>query len=456
MRMLSKASEDRIIDVYFVTVPESGGNRSFAIGITKIDFKTGIVINPDGTIEELSRRLNLVQDKDVMHSISIHSDHDMKFRLNSSGQQTVDADFLFQLPFVTYTTLEIECEYVTNLNLFACTNPQATLGTFKVTSMTQQTILGDGVELDTYDSITSLLSNLNRIRYQIKILSGEANWDDAPDTDLSSVGADIATHAVASVDVHGVGAGNSVASDDDIATHEADTSVHGVAEVADKATVSTEIDNDISTHGAVSTNIHGVGAGNSVASDDDIATHANEISTHGVSGTIQGSEDKDVANGIAGLNASTRLSTDIGGMPTGVILPFGGAAAPNGYALCDGAAISRTIYSALFGVIGISYGVGDGSTTFNVPDLQGNVPVGKGGSGVTNRGDTGGEQTHTLITSEMPAHVHNTKGWDTDGGSTGFALSGTAVTNKATYSTGGDGAHENMQPYVGTEYIIKT
>lgn len=67
-----------------------------------------------------------------------------------------------------------------------------------------------------------------------------------------------------------------------------------------------------------------------------------------------------------------------GGVTTGVILAFGGAVAPTGFFLCNGTAIDRTTYAALFAVIGTLYGVGDGSTTFNVPDLQGRVPVGLG------------------------------------------------------------------------------
>jgi phage-related tail fiber protein len=61
--------------------------------------------------------------------------------------------------------------------------------------------------------------------------------------------------------------------------------------------------------------------------------------------------------------------------PTGVILAFGGSSAPAGYLLCDGAAVSRATYAALFAVIGTGYGVGDGATTFNLPSLKGRVPI---------------------------------------------------------------------------------
>lgn len=140
-------------------------------------------------------------------------------------------------------------------------------------------------------------------------------------------------------------------------------------------------------------------------------------------------------------------------MPTGVILPYGGTSAPSGYSLCDGTAISRATYSVLFAIIGTSYGVGDGSTTFNLPDMQGNIPVGKGGSGVTNVGDTGGEQTHQLTIAEMPAHSHKSFDQFTNGTQGNYKRHQGTYTDGA--STGGDGAHQNMQPYVGVTYIIR-
>ena len=144
--------------------------------------------------------------------------------------------------------------------------------------------------------------------------------------------------------------------------------------------------------------------------------------------------------------------------PTGSFKPHGGGSAPTGYLLCDGAAISRTTYANLFAVIGTAYGVGDGSTTFNVPDMQGKVPVGIGASGVTSIGDTGGEQEHTLIISETPAHTHTSPMDLTEGTSSVNTKSGSSPpnSNPVSSSVGGGGAHENMQPYVGTEYIIKT
>lgn len=80
-------------------------------------------------------------------------------------------------------------------------------------------------------------------------------------------------------------------------------------------------------------------------------------------------------------------------VPIGAIFPFGGSTAPSGYLMCDGSAVSRSDYSALFAVIGTSFGSGDGSTTFNVPDLRETVPVGIGENGTQTIGN---HDTYTL------------------------------------------------------------
>jgi len=94
--------------------------------------------------------------------------------------------------------------------------------------------------------------------------------------------------------------------------------------------------------------------------------------------------------------------------PTGFIGYTAAAAAPTGWLLCDGAAVSRTTYANLFALTGVAFGAGDGSTTFNLPNLKGRVIVGVD-SGQTEfdvRGETGGAKTHSLVTAEMPAHAH--------------------------------------------------
>jgi len=90
--------------------------------------------------------------------------------------------------------------------------------------------------------------------------------------------------------------------------------------------------------------------------------------------------------------------------PAGIVMPFAGSVAPQGYLLCDGSAVSRTDYADLFAAIGTTYGSGDGSTTFNVPDLSGRVVLGVSQSHAL--GTTGGEATHVLTEQELPAHSH--------------------------------------------------
>lgn len=149
------------------------------------------------------------------------------------------------------------------------------------------------------------------------------------------------------------------------------------------------------------------------------------------------------------------------GSPAGALMMYGGASAPSGWLLCNGQAVSRTTYADLFAAIGTTYGVGNGSTTFNLPDLRGRTPIGVGqGTGLTNRNlaQQLGTETHQLTVNEMPSHTHtvDVKG---DAGNFGFAAiarsnnspSGTQATNSA----GGDTPHNNMQPSLVVNFIIK-
>lgn len=149
-----------------------------------------------------------------------------------------------------------------------------------------------------------------------------------------------------------------------------------------------------------------------------------------------------------------------GGGPAGVIQAFGGSVAPSGWLLCHGQVVSRAKYARLFSVIGTTYGGGDGSTTFNVPDLRSRFPLGYA-SGAYALGATGGEATHTLTVAEMPAHAHgqvvtaNTGGtgvrrdWVEDGAAFGRYAQGVE-----TSPAGGGQAHNNMPPYLVIQWII--
>lgn len=198
--------------------------------------------------------------------------------------------------------------------------------------------------------------------------------------------------------------------------------------------------------------------------------------------------------------------------PAGIVIPFAGSTPPQGYLLCDGSAVSRDTYSALFAVIGTVYGAGDGSTTFNVPDLSGRVVLGVSQSHAL--GSTGGSETVTLTENQLPAHSHvvpqhghgndiaaampalshtvtqavfkyNSPGSSTAlSGSdatlytgtntasasrkTNFSVSDhvpqdcttsgsvTACPAMTSGSSGQSGVHSNMQPYMSLSYIIST
>ena len=188
------------------------------------------------------------------------------------------------------------------------------------------------------------------------------------------------------------------------------------------------------------------------------------------------------ASGVVKQNGITLLPVGLGPIPWPV------AAAPSGWLLCYGQAISRSTYSALFGVIGTDFGAGDGSTTFNVPDMRGRVPAGAdaiGGTpanrltdavaGIDTIGDAGGAQSKTLVTANLPAYTPagtNSGGAATLGTSTnsfqgggtnaitaisggaGVATTFTQPTFAGTPQGGTSTAFSIVQPTLVTNYII--
>jgi microcystin-dependent protein len=168
----------------------------------------------------------------------------------------------------------------------------------------------------------------------------------------------------------------------------------------------------------------------------------------------------------------------IEGIPTATIVPWSDSSVPSGFLECNGSAVSRSTYAALFAIIGVTYGSGDGSTTFNVPDLQDNVAVGK--SGTKNLASTGGANTvtatgsvagstanATLTTAQLASHSHSSGGGN---GNTGMATEVIRARNTdATGAAGQSQGHAHnmsanfvgdatsvVQPYLTIIYIIKT
>jgi microcystin-dependent protein len=175
----------------------------------------------------------------------------------------------------------------------------------------------------------------------------------------------------------------------------------------------------------------------------------------------------------AGTNTTQIATTAFvlsNGAPTGGLIMWGTATAPTGWLLCAGAAVNRTTYAALFAVIGTTFGVGDGTTTFNVPNYTSRMPYG------TTLGATGGSadavvvsHTHTATSTVTdPGHFHTTTlipyngtlgsqihGAINSANTTGTSTTG--ITVGTTNSTEGvSGTNANLPPYLGINFIIKT
>jgi len=152
-------------------------------------------------------------------------------------------------------------------------------------------------------------------------------------------------------------------------------------------------------------------------------------------------------------------------VPVGACIPFGGAGSPSGYLLCDGQAVNRITFGNLFAIIDTKYGIGDGATTFNVPDMRTDNSFARGATDDAGRGTTGGSRT--ITEANMPAHIHDvTPDPHTHvdalkaapGGAGGAAGVGavsinTGPTALTITSTGGGTDYD--QPFVDFNWIIK-
>lgn len=191
---------------------------------------------------------------------------------------------------------------------------------------------------------------------------------------------------------------------------------------------------------------------------------------------------------------STTVTARLASMaPVGSIVMFGGLAAPAGWFLCAGQAVSRSLYPELFALFGTTYGVGDGSTTFNLPDLRSRFPVGKGTAGFSDAlGEAGGSKDAVVVSHNHSQNAHNhsqnahdhsifpTRSTADQGGGdanlysqtnnpgiSGYgpnnayaqSIGGTAATNNAATASnnaaGVSGADANLPPYITLNFIVR-
>jgi|TARA_R100001460_G_scaffold1078_1_gene4352 microcystin-dependent protein len=174
--------------------------------------------------------------------------------------------------------------------------------------------------------------------------------------------------------------------------------------------------------------------------------------------------------------------TGIEGIPTATIVPWSTSSVPTGFLECNGAAVSRSTYSALFAIVGTTYGSGDGASTFNVPNLADNVAVGKsnnkalastgGANTVTSTGNVAGSTANaSLSEAQLASHAHGGSAKNSP-----HALQGASASSyyllqapNSTNNTGSGSGHSHnmsanfvgdatsvLQPYLAVTYIIKT
>ena len=161
-------------------------------------------------------------------------------------------------------------------------------------------------------------------------------------------------------------------------------------------------------------------------------------------------------------------------LPAGLILPFGNTSAPTGYLACHGQAVSRTTYATLFAAIGTTWGTGDGSTTFNVPDFRGAIPRGTGSHGtntMANGSAYAGPSVGSFENDQMQGHEHRFtyQGWQLNTGYAGgkqYVINDTSVqntpmtTNQGAITDGTNGTPrtgDETRPFTaGVLWCIKT
>ncbi len=265
--------------------------------------------------------------------------------------------------------------------------------------------------------------------------------------------------------------------------HAKDSLLTGVLTVGTTATVGGDI--TVNGAGSVAGNLSTTGNLSSTSARISVSTDTGALVLSGgagiagnlhVGGTIVTAT---MPAGTSNTAVATTAFVQNNSIPAGGLMMWPTASAPTGYLLCNGTAISRTTYAALFAVIGTTFGIGDNSTTFNLPNYTNRVPVGAGG--LYSAGNSGGSKdavvvshTHTATVTD-PGHAHQMTRVLTDANTdaTFDAVSQFATNDDANYqnrntanattgvsvtvaSSGSSGTDANMPPYLAIYYIIKT
>jgi microcystin-dependent protein len=255
--------------------------------------------------------------------------------------------------------------------------------------------------------------------------------------------------------------------------HAQSTTLSGALTVGTNATVSGDI--AVTGAGVVSGNLSTSGNLSSTSNRTSTSTATGALVLSGgagiggnlhVGGTIVTAT---MPTGTSNTAVATTAFVQTNSIPTGSLMMWPTASAPTGYLLCNGSAVSRTNFAALFAIIGTTFGVGDNSTTFNLPNYTNRLPVGAGG--LYAAAATGGSKdsvvvshTHTASVTD-PGHSHQTGSTTTDTGFSGARSTGTSgvATSTATTgisvgisTTGSSGTDANMPPYLSIFFIIKT
>jgi hypothetical protein len=228
-------------------------------------------------------------------------------------------------------------------------------------------------------------------------------------------------------------------------------------------TMSTQNANNVAITGGTINNVTGTNSGLTVGNATNATNATNVISGGTIASNVTGTTQ---APGTNNTTIATTAFVSQNAVVSGTIQMWPTNSAPSGYLLCNGAAVSRTTYAALYAIIGTTFGVGDGSTTFNLPNYTNRMPYG------TTIGATGGSadaivvsHTHTATVTD-PGHSHSINvvqgglgGQDSplraQAGTqnTDTATTGISVVNSA---TGVSGTNANLPPYLGINFIIKT